>query len=38
MESIKINKLYLAIKLLIEDLKRMLKPRRHDMMEEVCVR
>ena len=38
METIKTNKLTLAIKLLIEDLKRMLKPRRHDMMEEVCAR
>lgn len=38
METIGINKITLAIKLLIEDLKRMLKPRRHDMMEEVCVR
>lgn len=37
METIKTNKLTLAIKLLIEDLKRMLTPKHRDLIEEVSI-
>lgn len=38
METIKTNRLALAIKLAMEDIKRILAPKHHDMMEEVSVK
>lgn len=37
METIKTNKLTLAIKLIMEDIKRILTPKHHDLIEEVGI-